>query len=182
MSDTQQGVGWWLASDGKWYPPEQAPGATAPPPPSQPIAVQLQKPKKKLTRRPLFWILLVILVFIGGCSAIVVGAGTAVDHAAHEQHSVTYSVTGNGTATNITYATVQEGNGQNGESQVSNAPLPWSKTITASGLFTDFVVSGTVGANGGTVTCSITEDGKQLNTNTASGAFATATCNATGKS
>jgi hypothetical protein len=23
MSDTSQGPGWWLASDGKWYPPEQ---------------------------------------------------------------------------------------------------------------------------------------------------------------
>jgi Domain of unknown function (DUF4190) len=29
MSDTSQGPGWWLASDGKWYPPEQwtGPGA-----------------------------------------------------------------------------------------------------------------------------------------------------------
>ncbi|MEJ5255891.1 MAG: hypothetical protein WHS89_11115 [Acidimicrobiales bacterium] len=27
MSDTPQGPGWWQASDGKWYPPEQAPGA-----------------------------------------------------------------------------------------------------------------------------------------------------------
>jgi hypothetical protein len=26
-------AGWWLASDGRWYPPEQAPGATAPPGP-----------------------------------------------------------------------------------------------------------------------------------------------------
>ena len=26
MSDTSQGPGWWLASDGRWYPPEQAPG------------------------------------------------------------------------------------------------------------------------------------------------------------
>jgi Domain of unknown function (DUF4190) len=26
MSDTSQGPGWWLASDGKWYPPEQSPG------------------------------------------------------------------------------------------------------------------------------------------------------------
>ena len=25
MSDTSQGPGWWLASDGKWYPPEQHP-------------------------------------------------------------------------------------------------------------------------------------------------------------
>jgi uncharacterized RDD family membrane protein YckC len=27
MSDMSQGPGWWQASDGKWYPPEQAPGA-----------------------------------------------------------------------------------------------------------------------------------------------------------
>ncbi len=26
MSDASQGPGWWQASDGKWYPPEQAPG------------------------------------------------------------------------------------------------------------------------------------------------------------
>jgi hypothetical protein len=25
MSDTSQGPGWWLASDGKWYPPETHP-------------------------------------------------------------------------------------------------------------------------------------------------------------
>jgi hypothetical protein len=30
MSDQSQGDGWWLASDGKWYPPESA----APPPPT----------------------------------------------------------------------------------------------------------------------------------------------------
>ncbi|MFP4513648.1 MAG: DUF4190 domain-containing protein [Acidimicrobiales bacterium] len=32
MSDTSQGPGWWLASDGKWYPPQSA----APPPPPGP--------------------------------------------------------------------------------------------------------------------------------------------------
>jgi uncharacterized RDD family membrane protein YckC len=26
MSDTAQGPGWWQASDGKWYPPDQQPG------------------------------------------------------------------------------------------------------------------------------------------------------------
>lgn len=30
MSDTPQGEGWWQASDGKWYPPEQAPGYQTP--------------------------------------------------------------------------------------------------------------------------------------------------------
>lgn len=29
MSDSPQGPGWWQASDGKWYAPEQAPGAGA---------------------------------------------------------------------------------------------------------------------------------------------------------
>ena len=34
MSDVSQGPGWWQASDGKWYPPEQhpTPQASAPPP------------------------------------------------------------------------------------------------------------------------------------------------------
>jgi uncharacterized membrane protein len=30
VSDESQGPGWWLASDGKWYPPEQAPGYQPP--------------------------------------------------------------------------------------------------------------------------------------------------------
>lgn len=30
MSDAPSGPGWWQASDGKWYPPEQAPGGTPP--------------------------------------------------------------------------------------------------------------------------------------------------------
>lgn len=32
MSDSSQGEGWWQASDGKWYPPEQAPGTPSPAP------------------------------------------------------------------------------------------------------------------------------------------------------
>ena len=33
MSDVSQGPGWWVASDGKWYPPELHPNfASAPPP------------------------------------------------------------------------------------------------------------------------------------------------------
>lgn len=29
MSDTSQGPGWWVASDGKWYPPDSAPQVQA---------------------------------------------------------------------------------------------------------------------------------------------------------
>jgi hypothetical protein len=35
MSSASQGPGWWQASDGNWYPPQQQPGY-APPPPAPP--------------------------------------------------------------------------------------------------------------------------------------------------
>jgi uncharacterized RDD family membrane protein YckC len=36
MSETSQGPGWWLASDGKWYAPEFHPSLGSPPPPPPP--------------------------------------------------------------------------------------------------------------------------------------------------
>src|SRR5580700_12352545 len=36
MSDTSQGPGWWQASDGRWYRPEQHPDHVPPPPPIPP--------------------------------------------------------------------------------------------------------------------------------------------------
>jgi hypothetical protein len=41
MSDTTQGPGWWLASDGKWYPPELHPNYAPPPSPSAPGVTEL---------------------------------------------------------------------------------------------------------------------------------------------
>ncbi len=36
MSDVSRGPGWWMASDGKWYPPESHPTFQPPPPPPPP--------------------------------------------------------------------------------------------------------------------------------------------------
>src|SRR5664280_2648636 len=58
-------------------------------------------------------------------TVLVVVAG-AVDHAAHVNHTVVYTVTGTGTASVVIYGTFQKGNGQNGEAQLTNVPLPWS--------------------------------------------------------
>jgi len=44
MSDTSQGPGWWLASDGKWYPPEQVPGPTEPVAPVVPPPAAVEPP------------------------------------------------------------------------------------------------------------------------------------------
>ena len=35
MSETSQGPGWWRASDGRWYPPEQHPHYQPPHPPQE---------------------------------------------------------------------------------------------------------------------------------------------------
>lgn len=42
VSDVSQGPGWWLASDGKWYAPELAPGSQTPETP--PTGTQATKP------------------------------------------------------------------------------------------------------------------------------------------
>ena len=39
MSDVAQGPGWWQASDGKWYSPEQVPGDATPSPPTPTPAI-----------------------------------------------------------------------------------------------------------------------------------------------
>lgn len=43
MSDVSQGTGWWLASDARWYSPEQHPDYRPPPPPPQPKPQQASK-------------------------------------------------------------------------------------------------------------------------------------------
>jgi Domain of unknown function (DUF4190) len=44
MSDTSQGPGWWLASDGKWYPPELWTGPPSTRPPGAPMQEQPAQP------------------------------------------------------------------------------------------------------------------------------------------
>jgi hypothetical protein len=50
MSDTTQGPGWWLASDGKWYPPELHPNYT--PPPSPTTSDVTERPPEVAARPP----------------------------------------------------------------------------------------------------------------------------------
>ena len=48
MSDVQQGPGWWLASDGKWYPPQ---GDQLPPPPPPTAFPQYSNPAGNFSQR-----------------------------------------------------------------------------------------------------------------------------------
>jgi hypothetical protein len=68
MSDISQGLGWWLASDGKWYPPQSAtPPAPTMPPVVPPTAVQpvidSRPPSKKDKHKK---IMIQKVVYLGG--------------------------------------------------------------------------------------------------------------------
>jgi hypothetical protein len=167
MSDVAQGPGWWLASDSKWYPPQSA-TTMAPPPPLPP-----SKPKKKVYQRVWFWLLMVVVLFFGGCVALIAGGTKAVNDANNQKHTIVYTVTGSGTPS-ITYAAYDNGN--SGTSQISNAPLPWTKTIKGSGLFNSYSVIATLGSSGGTVACTISVDGKLVSSHSSSGTFSSADC------
>lgn len=200
MSDTSQGPGWWQANDGKWYPPQSGATITQPAIPSMPAGSDSPlgpgwwqatdgrwyppRPgyqgagdvRKPLHKRVWFWLLVVVALGFGGCVAAVSVAGVAVDHLAHQRHTIVYSVTGTGQGTVITYDTLQEGNGQDGDAQVTAAALPWSRTISASGLIDIYHVTAVVGVGGGSVTCTITDNGAEVAVDTATGALRSANC------
>jgi uncharacterized membrane protein YhaH (DUF805 family) len=54
MSDRQLGDDWWLASDGKWYPPQSHPDAPAPPPPPS-GSMEAPVPEAFVTSPPWDW-------------------------------------------------------------------------------------------------------------------------------
>jgi hypothetical protein len=157
------GSGWWQASDGRWYPPQ----------PGGPLQVQLTTPKKPVYKRVWFWVLMVFVGIFALIIAMIAAAGTALDKANTAKHTVVYSVTGSGSPT-ITYSSFD--NNHSGTNQSGNVSLPWTKTIVGSGIFNSYDVNATLGEEGGSLTCTLTVDGKQVSHNTATGAFSSADC------
>jgi hypothetical protein len=163
-------------------------GSSPPPPPltqsaeSEFVEPPVESsPEKKLTRRPVFWILVVLVLGGSAIAAIVIAAGA--NHSATQTHTLGYSVTGTGPRANLSYSIVKSGNGhaQKGLAEEAGASVPWTKTVTASGSFTGFTLSAENGSTG-TITCTITDDGKVVDTSTATGAYAIASCEVTGSS
>jgi hypothetical protein len=144
----------------------------------QPAPYQPQQPpKKKHTVRNVF-IVLGVLAFlgIGGCTAFVVMVGNEVNKQANEVHTVVYKVTGTSKAASLTYST----DGSTTTEQIATAKLPWSKSLQIKGLIPVYQVMAQNGiGQKGTVTCSITVDGKVAKTATATGAGAIASCDYT---
>jgi hypothetical protein len=168
MSDTAQGEGWWQAPDGKWYPPAPTQGPTttqtAPHPPSPPQ-------KKRFYKRWWFWLIIVLALGMGGCIG---GIAAVSNQLTNSNHTVEYEVTGDGTASSITYANFN-GNGSSGTAQESNVTLPWTKHLEGKGTLSVYSLV----AQSGTATsisCKITIDGKEIVSKTSTGQFAVVDC------
>lgn len=98
--------------------------------------------------------------------------------AARVSHTVEYSVTGDAATTTVLSTTLVGGNREPVDEEVA---LPYSKTfsVTGSGDFAGvdpYHMSAGVGADGTSVTCTITVDGVVVSTDTASGRAGVATC------
>ncbi|WNO74987.1 hypothetical protein [Streptomyces sp. AM8-1-1] len=143
----------------QWDGPQHA----APPP----------APPRRRRRWP--WVVLVIVLLLGGgCAAF---AGLFVNSVSDEVSKtvrVTYEVTGDAKDAAISYTTWRDGDMLTSEE--SSRDLPWRKVVTTEGFIKGGSLSVTLGADGGRATCSVTVDDGTPRTATASGPFATASC------
>jgi hypothetical protein len=128
-------------------------------------------------RRVWPWVLLgaAIVIFggFGACAAMVGSVANEIDQEAEREVQVTYSVTGDGTAS-IQYDTSTD-TGISSET-ANDADLPWTKEVTVSGFFKSPHLIATLGSDGGDITCEIKADGKVVKTASGSGPFASVTC------
>jgi hypothetical protein len=105
MSDVSQGPGWWQASDGKWYPPQQAPTAAPPPPqwgappayrpPPGPVPQWTPPPAKKGGNKGCLIALAVagVMVVLGIVAVVVVvnAVSDEVDERVDDNNGLTFS-------------------------------------------------------------------------------------------
>ena len=107
-------------------------------------------------------------------TAVISKAVTDVKDQATQHHSVVYEISGDAKTADVEYTTFGEHtlliDGEAG------APLPWTKTVEATGFLDGAQFKATADGQGGSVTCKVTVDGKVTKTATASGPGAVAAC------
>lgn len=113
--------------------------------------------------------LVICIVWVAGTSKV----ANDINQEANKTVTISYDATGTAKDATVTYSTFSDNGSSEGQ---LDTKLPWHKDVTAKGLAKGGVLSVTAGADGGTVSCKVTVDGAVQKTETASGAFATATC------
>lgn len=140
------------------------------------IAMAQAKAMRPWYKKKRWWfagLMVVVLVII---IATVASIGNTINKLNNTPEQVSYSIGGTGKAT-VSYD-VQHGDSLN-LAQTTSATLPWTKTITMTGAFGDYVLNAQLTGTGTTVSCSIKVNGKQVATNKSHGKFATVSCSGT---
>lgn len=100
-------------------------------------------------------------------------AANDVNEEANREAVIVYEVTGDAPNVNVNYSTYGDEVTTNQETVTT---LPWTKEVTTKGIVKEGQLIVTTSDAGGSVTCKVTVDGKEVQTATASGQFAVATC------
>ncbi|PRX50486.1 MmpS family membrane protein [Prauserella shujinwangii] len=101
-------------------------------------------------------------------------AASDLHEEANRAVTVRYEVTGDASDVTVTYSTFGDENSTTNQEQVTS--LPWQKELQTKGLVKGGSLTVTAGPEGGEVTCAVVVDGQEAKTSTASGPFATASC------
>lgn len=121
--------------------------------------------------------LVVSVIGLVVCIVWAVAFNQAVDEIneeANREAVIVYEVTGDATNVDVTYSVFNEDDYSTKDETV--ATLPWTKEVRTKGYVKEGQIIVTTGEAGGTVTCKITVDGKEVETATATGPFEMATC------
>jgi hypothetical protein len=105
--------------------------------------------------------------------AVLNKAADDVEQEANREAVIVYEVSGDAANVDVTYTTFGDAAATN---QETVATLPWTKEVKTTGIVKEGQLIVTTGEGGGSVTCKVTVDGKEVKTQTASGPFAMATC------
>ena len=148
---------------GQPYPGQPYPGYGVPP----------QEPKK---RKKWPWVLLALvvlfLVFVGGCVALIGGAAESIDEESDRVVTVTYEITGDGPVGSAIYTT-----GDMNTSSDNDVALPWKKDVEITGFVKVVTLTASNGIDStGTIKCTIRQGAKVISEGTASGPGAIANC------
>ncbi|MFJ4738487.1 hypothetical protein [Streptomyces sp. NPDC088775] len=126
-------------------------------------------------RRRWPWVLLVVVLALatGGAVAVELVAG-ALSRDGIEPRRIGYRVTGTAKDVTVTYPTWRDGD--LATARLTLRTLPWAGETRTRGFMNGGSFAVTLGPSGGEVACAVTVDDGTVRTATASGAFATATC------